>query len=207
MTMANTIELDDQQKASISRQIGSRLDMVRGMAPGSGTTEELAETFPIWVADDQIGAAPGAAPKLLLRSSAHDTGTLHHNITIAGSSAPGGASQSVVASARSRSQGPGGGYVVEAITRPAPGDNLLRWIRNAAYWVETNAPGKPFVRLLIIPSRYTHCFWLAYPDVDRVVVIDMPDKFKHLEYRKIYDAGEFFRLLQQEPATSGLGGP
>ena len=205
--MAYTVELTDQQKQSIAQQIGGKLAppvSPMSLAPGAAPpVQEVTESFPVWIVDDRISAAPGGSLNLL-RSGAQDTGTFHHNIAVV-SSAPGGAEQSVVASARSIIHGPGGTPKVEAITVPPPGNNLPRWIRNAAYWVQTNAPGNPLVRLLIIPSKYMHCFWLSYPDKDSVVVIDMPESFTHLEYRHIYDSEDFFDRLQKEPKIGGLG--
>jgi hypothetical protein len=205
--MAYTVELTDQQKRSVAQQIGGKLSLPTtpmSDAPGAAPPlQEVTETFPVWIADDRINAAPGGTSNLL-SAGARDTGTFHHNIAVT-NSAPGSAdSQSVVASARSVIQGPGGIPKVEAITTPPPGNELPRWIRNAAYWIETNAPGNPLVRLLVIPSRYMHCFWLSYPDKDSVVVIDMPESFKNLEYRHIYDSADFFDRLQKEPKTEGL---
>jgi hypothetical protein len=203
--MAHTIELSDVQMASLARQIGTRMGFVPS---GQGVTDEIAESFPVFVVDDRIGAAPGAAPKLLISAAALDTGSVHHNIARTTNPAPGSsapASQSVVGAARSRFDPASNGYKVEAMTQAASGNDLPRWIRNAAYWVEQHASGDPFVKLLMVPSRYMHCFWLSYPDKDCVVVIDMPQKFSNLEYRKIYDSDEFFALLQREPPVSGLG--
>jgi hypothetical protein len=112
--------------------------------------------------------------------------------------------QSMIGAARSRFDATSKGYKVEAITQTDSDDDLPRWIRNAAYWIEEHAAGDPFVRLLMIPSRYMHCLWLAYPDKDCVVVVDMPAKFTHLEHRRIYASEEFFALLQQEPPVRGL---
>jgi hypothetical protein len=202
--MAYTVELTDQQKRVVAQQIGSKLGLPPPAAPGAPPpSQEVTETFPVWVIDDRISEAPGGASNLV-RAGARDTGTFHHNIAIV-NTAPGAApDQTVVASARSVIQGPGGVPKVEAITRPPPGNDLPRWIRNAAYWVEKNASGNPLVRLLVIPSRYMHCFWLSYPDHDCVVVIDMPDSFKNLQYQRIYDSKDFFALLQSEPKTEGL---
>lgn len=205
--MAYTVELTDQQKRSVAQQIGGKLSLPvfsMSAAPGAAPPlQEVTETFPVWIVDDRVSAAPGGTSNLL-RAGAQDTGTFYHNIAVT-NSAPGGADeQSVVASARSVIHGPGGIPKVEAITTPPPGNELPRWVRNAAYWIESNAPGNPLVRLLIIPSRYMHCFWLSYPDKDSVVIIDMPDSFKNLEYRHIYDSTVFFDLLQKEPKTEGL---
>lgn len=205
--MAYTVELTDQQKKVIAQQIGAKMRApLVSSAPGvAPPAHEITETFPVWVVDDRISSAPGGASNLL-RAGARDTGTFHHNVSVV-SNAPGAApgSTQVVASARSMVHGPGGIPKIEAITTPPPGNNLPRWIRNAAYWIDKNAVGNPLIRLLVIPSRYAHCFWLSYPDKDCVVVIDMPASFTHLQYQHIYDSDEFFDLLQKEPVIKGLG--
>jgi hypothetical protein len=203
--MAHTIQIPPDQMASLSRQVGNKMSA----APGGRSVQEIAESFPVYVVDDRIGPAPGSAPALLISGAAHDTGTVHHNIAHTAYPPPGSPAppaQSVVGAARSRFDPASKTYKVEAITQTAANDQLPRWIRNAAYWVDQNASGDPFVRLLVIPSRYMHCLWLSYPDRDCVVVVDMPDKFTKLEYRKIYPSADFFTLLQQEPTVRGLPG-
>jgi hypothetical protein len=208
--MARTVELTPAQKSAIATQLGSRLGTRQPMnAPGgAGAFDEVTESFPVFVVDDQLTAAPGAAPKMLLRSHASDTGTIHHNIARNVPQAPGSAtpaSNTVVGVARTRYDPASQQYKVQAVAEPTPGNELPRWIRNAAHWIDQNAPGNPFARLLLIPSRYMHCFWLSYDEKDCVVVVDMPESFTHLEYRKLYDADQFFALLQQEPEVRGLG--
>jgi hypothetical protein len=93
---------------------------------------------------------------------------------------------------------------IVAVGEVVPGFNLPVLIRRASEWIQQNASGDPIVRLLVIPERYMHCFWLKYDDRDSIIVIDMPTQFQHLERQKIYDVETFANLIAQERNISGI---
>ena len=69
-------------------------------------------------------------------------------------------------------------------------DRVIRWIDARS---DTDAEQ---VRLLIVPSRQLHAFWL-YSEQDRLVVVDKPRTRLGPVYQRLYSADEFLEALSK----------
>jgi hypothetical protein len=201
--MAHSDPLPANVLDNISRQLGRNLATLSVGPPGAaGVPDELAESYAVWTVDEKSVTKFDSRMSTLARN----TGNWHHQVRRV-TAAPGGAtSDKVIAYARSEPRGPEpGDWAVVATTEVTPQFDLGTEIRNAAAWIDESIPGDPLVRMLIMPSRYLHAFWLVYPNRDDIVVIDMPKSFTHLKYQKVYNAHDFLENLSLEPVVRGVG--
>jgi hypothetical protein len=81
---------------------------------------------------------------------------------------------------------------------------IAKRIDEVGQWLDSNVQSSATVRLLIVPAFYLHAFWLFEPTGSEIVIIDRPDAYSALEYRRTYSADEFLAALRQLPHASGL---
>jgi len=157
---------------------------------------KLAENFEIWtIPSSMIRPFEGR-----LSLIARQTGRLHHQIRLNRHQR----ATHVAQSSMPIDGRPGGRLLVHSVMASP----LAAQIDQAAAFIDDAEKGEHDlesrdVRLLHIPSRLIHAFWLAGPNDDKIVVIDMPQQTSGLKLRHVYDAHEFLTRLLKTPAIKG----
>ena len=199
--MAHTDQLERALQESIANRIAQSAPRLTGIIPsGPGYRTELSESFAVFQLDEKELKRSDN-----MESSVKDTKSWYHQITSSMAGAPGAPLMQprIVGYARSETQSPNQQRLL-AVGEVKPGFDLPNLIRKTAEWIDKNVTADPIVRLVVIPERYMHCFWLKYDDHDNVVVIDMPTKYKYLSTFKIYDLPTFKALLEKEAPITPL---
>jgi hypothetical protein len=87
--------------------------------------------------------------------------------------------------------------------------DLASEIDGAGQWIDSNVPGDPLVRLLVLPSFFLYAFWLVFAAHDEAVIIDMPEALEirsrgPFEYQVSYDSNTFLRELRRLKRIKGV---
>jgi hypothetical protein len=199
--MAHTDQLEKALQESIADRIAQSVPRLTSIIPrGPGYVTELSESFAVFQLDEEALKSSDD-----MGSSVKDTKSWYHQITSSMAGAPGAppVQPRIVGYARSETQSSNQQQLL-AVGEVKPGFDLPNLIRKTVEWIDENATADPVVRLVVIPERYMHCFWLKYDDHDNVVVIDMPTKYKYLSTFKIYDLPTFRALLEKEAQITPL---
>jgi hypothetical protein len=149
--------------------------------------DRLTEVFAVWIINENL---MGAATRV--SDAAYDSNTWHHQVSRRVAHQTGTAKR-IVGSVQSELIN--GSSQVLRITLNDNG--LGQKVEERAVWIEQNI-GDPevLVRLIIVPSRYIHCFWLAEPNRDWIVVISAPRGYEALKIDTVYSFEEFVSIVQ-----------
>ena len=186
--MAQVEQLPQDVLAEVARQIGARLTPTAQAAVGRGLALEIAESFPVYMLPLEATTWPAAD----LAALAVPTGLWHHQLRHG---------QDVQEFARSMPTGPRAeDWRVEEISASP----IAQSIDGAAQWLDARVRSRATVRLLVVPAFQTHAFWLFEPDRSQIVVVDRPEAYAALEYRRVYPAADFIEILRRLPHSAGL---
>jgi hypothetical protein len=189
--MAHAETLPPDVLHMIAGQIGERLTQTGIQAMSANQALTLAESFPVWV----LGLDATTRSDEKLADLATATGYWHHQIHHGGQAAE---------FARSTPAGPRAQdwQLAEITTSP-----IAARIAEAVEWIDQHVHGDPLVRLLLIPAYYVTAFWLAENEEDSIVIADIPDQYKDLQYQHRYSSKEFLDKLGQQPHARGVPYP
>ena len=200
--MGSTDPLSARVLKKLESQLSNVLAATSAIPPGGpNDVDELLTSYSIWYVDED-GIKDGGDR---IENFASFTSNWHHEI---GRTRTGGSgdprSVRTLGSITSQAKAyPDETWEIVAFTEDIPGTELAREIRNAAYWVDQHAAGDFLLRLLILPSRYMHCFWLDWANEDGIVIIDAPSG-TGFEYQRIYSKDEFLTNLRRSRAPAGI---
>lgn len=235
--MAHADKVSRAALASLAEEIGELLDgaelgaeaapatlfasdpRVAGGAGAAGAAE-LVETFAVWTLGaralapargrgaaeksgaEKSGAAKSAAKAGALNALARSTGRWHHQIRVGGKAA---------AFARSAGQKL---RLDSASLRGLFVSPLARKVEEAVGWIDENVPDgrngvrDPLVRLLVVPSRQLHAFWLLDErgGTSEALIVDAPARFDAAagRGRRLLGEQEFLDLLRRSRPVRGL---
>lgn len=187
--MAHTESLQDKVLDVIAKQIVTLLPAIFSPEELFEAELGLGETFDVWVleADAVIRSTDD------LRELANPTGRLHHQVFINGV---------IETFARSIPLGatPDSWQVVEVFKSP-----LARKIDEAIRQVDDlYIDGDPLTRLLVVPAYQVNAFWLLnHESVEKVFVLDRPEKFTNLPTNQLLSYKEFLDALRKEQHIIG----
>jgi hypothetical protein len=186
--MAHADPLPNDVLDSVAAKIGSQIGGSLGALSLTAATLEMTESFSVWF----LGADAVGDPTIDISQSARNTGQWHHQINAGGKPE---------AFARSQPLGPDAASwtIQEFFT-----SEIAKKIDDAIDWIDQNVTGDPLARLLVVPAYQVHAFWLKEGDASRVVVVDMPAGFSHLQYQKVYTSKEFLEALAKEQHVIGI---
>ena len=226
--MAHADKVSRGALASLAAEIGELLDggelgdagakegvreVARGASERAPASAELVETFAVWTLDARslAPAARGAAKKSgakksgaggpTLRSLARATGRWHHQLKIGGR-----------ATAFARTSG--SRLELDRVTlRGLFVSPLAQKIDDAIKWIdehESEAGGgarDPVVRLLVVPSRHLHAFWLfdEREGTSEVFVFDPPPRPGGVRGGVLLGEREFLESVRRVRPVRGLG--
>jgi hypothetical protein len=180
--------LPDSVRQNIASQIAQRLPVEAfRAAPGAAAGPSLAESFPIEMLS--LGKLRDGAE---INEAAHYIGRWHHQIH-----APGGEPRF----ARSVEVEPSVSYRIgEVVTGPLSQklSHVIAWIDEHLGDVDGTAS------LLLIPDYLTTCIRIHGPTVEKIVVVERPERLSALELDVAFDAHAFLELLRNETPSAGI---
>lgn len=181
--------LPEAARATIARQLATRLTPAAQIRALDGGSIELAEDFPVCTLQlDDVRAGDDDLVQMLRR-----TGYWHHQVR------HGDVAREF---ATSTQIGP-----LESDWRVAGvfTSELALKVDNAIAWIDEAVTDDGLAELLYAPSYgLAALWWRSEKGHDAgVVVIDMPAAFTHLAYQRVYSGREFLDELRQEPFIQG----
>jgi len=190
--MASPDPLPAAALESVARQLGEFLSLPKPAltrALGKVSQPEVRESLAVcFVTAEQVTHPPADLGVL-----ARPTGIWHHQVrTAAGPTHM----------ARSRQQGFGGSdlEVEQWIASP-----IAKKLDEAMAWVDRSLPNdEAIVRLLAIPAYYVHALLLIRGKKYTAVLVDQPEGFTQLHYRKQYPLRDFLKRLAKERMSGTL---
>lgn len=174
----------------IADSIAQRLSPNAISFMATGGQIELAESFETWF----LGRSAISKPNSSIASVAQRTGYWHHQIRHG---------SRTTEFARSAPHGPeDSDWAVHAVMT----SELATRIDAGVEQIDADASlHGSFVRLLVAPAYLLTALWLTMDDgTDRVLVVDVPQNYTHIDIGRIYAGPEFLRALGQEKHAQGI---
>jgi hypothetical protein len=173
----------------LAGRVGERLSAGSAAVLAKGVKVDLAETFELWF----LGRTAILRPNARLSELAHRTGYWHHQIRHDGQAKE---------YALSHTFGPGmRDWEIRVVMTSS---ELPTEIEKAIAWIDKKkVDGDPLASLLSIPAYHMTAFWLRGKKADKVVIVDQPDSFEHLQKKRLYGEREFLTYLAQERSPGG----